>query len=584
MDPLFPVLPNDLKALSIEELNALLREIQEVNVKVVARDPEVLGERTIPQVLEELQVAADAAEKIREELSLRQAVDEEFEKSLAEMGEKIGVAEAIEEAADAVAESSDGDDGNGDGDDSGDGDDGGSGDESSEGTEGAGEEAAEAVAEEAPAPVLASAGSLRAARPRLPKPTPEHAPLEAQQHGTPFILASGIPGFGDGGQHADRMALAEAVVKKLMQGVSSSAREKVVIASAKYGNAFPEERKLYGDISDMEKIHDVTDVDTIIASGGLCAPVTPYYELQNVSVADRPVRNALAGFNAVRGGINAAGPPTLPFLIDGGEGVGIKTAAEDAVGGTTATKSCLIAECPEFTEVLLSMVYHCLQFGNLNARAFPEMIAVYNDLVMAWHARVADTALLDGISANSTAVTTAKVYGAVSSLLYSILRAAAGMRSRHRMRQNAPLRVLLPAWAQDLLVADLVNSQFNRFSPNRAGVEALLQAEADINVSWFLDGETGDAQVFGAQSAGALLDFPDTVVWYIFPEGSFLFLDGGTLDLGIVRDSALNATNDFQIFGETFENIAFVGVESLKVTSTVCPTGETGPTATAITC
>ena len=71
-----------------------------------------------------------------------------------------------------------------------------------------------------------------------------------------------------------------------------------------------------------------------------------------------------------------------------------------------------------------------------------------------------------------------------------------------------------------------------------------------------------------------LRNWPSDVHWYLYPEGSFLFLDGGTLDLGLVRDSTLNDTNDFQVFAETFEAVAFVGVESLAVTSTVCPNGE----------
>jgi hypothetical protein len=48
-----------------------------------------------------------------------------------------------------------------------------------------------------------------------------------------------------------------------------------------------------------------------------------------------------------------------------------------------------------------------------------------------------------------------------------------------------------------------------------------------------------------------------------------LFLDGGTLDLGIIRDSTLVGTNDYKMFIETFENVAKVGIESLAVTSTI---------------
>jgi hypothetical protein len=78
-----------------------------------------------------------------------------------------------------------------------------------------------------------------------------------------------------------------------------------------------------------------------------------------------------------------------------------------------------------------------------------------------------------------------------------------------------------------------------------------------------------DQNVFGAQGATALVEFSDTFTWYLFAEGTFLFLDGGTLDLGIIRDSTLVGTNDYKMFVETFEGIAMVGVEALAVTSTI---------------
>ena len=45
------------------------------------------------------------------------------------------------------------------------------------------------------------------------------------------------------------------------------------------------------------------------------------------------------------------------------------------------------------------------------------------------------------------------------------------------------------------------------------------------------------------------------------------------MDLGIIRDSTLVGTNDYKMFVETFEGIAFVGVESLAVTSTIAVNG-----------
>ena len=50
--------------------------------------------------------------------------------------------------------------------------------------------------------------------------------------------------------------------------------------------------------------------------------------------------------------------------------------------------------------------------------------------------------------------------------------------------------------------------------------------------------------------------FPDNVQWALYPEGAFIGVDMGVLELGIVRDSTLNSTNDFQVFGERFRNVA----------------------------
>ena len=100
--------------------------------------------------------------------------------------------------------------------------------------------------------------------------------------------------------------------------------------------------------------------------------------------------------------------------------------------------------------------------------------------------------------------------------------------------------------------------------------------KANITVSWYLDSPTNasTSQIFADQGDGALVTFPSHANWFLFAEGSFMFLDGGTLELGIVRDSVLNSTNDFQIFGETFENIAYLGIESLEVVSAFCANGQ----------
>jgi hypothetical protein len=105
--------------------------------------------------------------------------------------------------------------------------------------------------------------------------------------------------------------------------------------------------------------------------------------------------------------------------------------------------------------------------------------------------------------------------------------------------------------------------------PGDAMLNAYAEIDGYVNARGVILTTSIDLNVFGAQSVGALLEFPDTFAWYLFSEGSFLFLDGGTLDLGIIRDSTLVNTNDYKMFVETFEGLAFVGIESLVVTSTI---------------
>jgi hypothetical protein len=88
-------------------------------------------------------------------------------------------------------------------------------------------------------------------------------------------------------------------------------------------------------------------------------------------------------------------------------------------------------------------------------------------------------------------------------------------------------------------------------------------------VTWSLDGvgPTQDASGF---------DFPAVVEFALFVEGTWLYLDGGTLDLGIIRDSSLVATNQYKQFVETFEGLANIGCESYWIEAPLAACGSAG--------
>lgn len=425
-----------------------------------------------------------------------------------------------------------------------------------------------------------------------PLPTPTRGStttrtaFAAIRPGTVITAAGDVPDFTSGSEMDGVLDVARALVNK-REAIGQPGRMsgQTLDRVARFQAEWPEERHLRKGDSALvvgQKVDAVASHEAIVASGGLCAPVQPYYEIMTLAQASRPVRDSLASFMADRGGIRFVPPPQF---ADAAGSVGFITAAVDAaaLGGNSgqisaATKPCIHASCPTQVEVDLAAVTRCLEFGNLTTRAYPEQVVAWVALAMAQHARKGETALLDGISANSTQVTAARVVGAARDIIAGVVKAAAYYRNHNRMDADATLRVLMPAWVIDLMVADLTHGsgyETEFFAMARREIEDAL-GELDINVTFYLDSGTGKGQLFNSgavQAAGALTTFPTAVVWYLFAEGSFLFLDGGTLDFGIVRDSALNALNNYRMFAESFEAVTFVGVESLEVTQTVIADG-----------
>jgi hypothetical protein len=237
--------------------------------------------------------------------------------------------------------------------------------------------------------------------------------------------------------------------------------------------------------------------------------------------------------------------------------------------------------------VAVQILAHCREYGNLNAMAWPEKIAHENDITMQALDRTAEGFLLDRIKAQSINVTVGlETLGALIYLVDGVVKSAYGIRSRLRMSPDARFRVLFPAVLPSLLQLDNVQTQFDRFKSQGALVEYLNSL--GIEASFYVDTpSTGDSQIAdAAQAAGALEGLPDHIQFAIFPEGAFLHIDGGSLELGIVRDSTLNATNDFQLFGEQFENVALLGPaqSAYWVTADICASGQFAPAGTARTC
>ena len=620
--PLFPVFPENLGEQTEDELADLLKNYEVAAKMIEDEDPEYTKGLSAEDLISTLNDGVEAIEKIVAEQKRRVDEVEEFQRQKDELAERRraalaaegegdgegdgdgdgdgegdgeGAAEAADDPADDAAAAALAAEAEGEGDGEGDGDGDGDGEGDGEG---------EGVVE--PAAVLTASASTE--RPVLRRPPAPSRDRRAPEVGTVLVAAAGTPSIR-GGQILDRLSLAESI-KKLAQAVGrptkseSGIEQRFLVASAEY--KFPAERILSPGEADAnaEKIRKVVPDGipgvfgnrALVASGGLCAPLEPIYTMPNFASQARPVRDALPSFQADRGGVNVPTATYIGDIVIGGAAgaISVIDESEDALGGTFATKSCQDLDCPDYTEVAVTIIAHCREYGNLNARAWPEKIAHENDLTMAAHARTAESFLLSRIKAESLKVTQGTVgtqMNAFGSLAHAINKMAASIRFNLRMDPDFRFRVLMPSWIGDLLAADDALKQLDTADRARGALTAKL-ANYGVSVSYYWDNvyitsDGSTSQGFAAEVDGtAADDFPDDVQYALFPEGAFIHVDSGTLELGLVRDSTLNTTNDFQIFGESFENVARLApLQATRwITQDICPSGQYPALGTALAC
>jgi hypothetical protein len=407
-----------------------------------------------------------------------------------------------------------------------------------------------------------------------------------------------IPGYTAGSTIDSISEVAVAMEKRIhsLRRVNGGDGEQHIVAS--FSTIYPEERTLSTDAeSNKAKIDAVVGQQALVASGGHAAPFEVKYDIFGLgSTTDPPVRDLLPKFQADRGGVRFVTPPTLISLTNANANAASVYGYANAVGlwnettatpsvatfinntgvdtTTTTIKDTLVVSAAAEQVAQTDAVTLQLQFGNLMSRAYPELIARHNELGLVQHAREAELTLLKKIgdaskSVNAHVLTTeaASVIGVSRDFMVQVRKAATAMRSRHRLSPETRLKAIIPAWVYDAMAADLTLNMpgDNHLGAGRGEIDGYL-ASTNVDLVASLD-----LNSFGAQpgTAAKLLEFPDTFDWYLFAEGTFLFLDGGTLDLGIIRDSSLVNTNDYKMFIETFEGLAFVGVESLKITTAI---------------
>jgi hypothetical protein len=395
-----------------------------------------------------------------------------------------------------------------------------------------------------------------------------------------------IPGYAGGQDITNLDDLVTAVQKRAkampITRDGDNARGAVVASIHNEQEHVVDDRHTPGEVETLlNDLRSRQNQESLLAGGGWCAPSDIRYDFFNV--ADPPDGLVdLPTLGVTRGGIRY---PTSPSLADvfGAAFGGFSTtfsvnsvpflwSESDDVATVTGApnKPTVRVPCPSFNEQRLECYGFQVTAGNLTDSAYPEATRNFLRLVLAAHEHAMNGRLIAlMVAASSTAVTTGgfAVSGApvFNQVIGGLALAAADYRARYGMNSNTVLEAVAPRWILDAIVADLAwragagtellgvtTAQINGFFANRG-----------VRVQWVDDWQVRASGLPGHSSA--LVNWPTSADVLVYAAGTFIRGDGMTLDLGVIRDSVLNAENDFTAaFTEECHLVARVGHESRR--------------------
>ena len=529
-------IPTDLTAATEEELLT-------AETALMAEFDATLDEEGDISALTEI---ADAIDAIRVENKTRAEASEKKAEQLAELAERIRpVAETEDESADADIKTEDAE-------------------EASEeinnpetdevSTEIEESELVTASADKTtPKAPSASAVARRSQTPEVAKPSAEVV----------ITAAADIPGYA-GGANLDKVGMAKALHAKAR--TLSNGSGYVPVASIN----LPIEHKLGADMSyNLDIIDQVTNPKSLTASGW-CAPSNTMYEMFGIEAADGLLD--LPTVQITRGGLNV---PSFIGYQEAVENGGLWTwdEADQDASDYGATKPCVYIPCPDFTDYRLVAEGICVTNGNLTDRAFPELTARYIELVVNTHLHRVNGAILNTIAnqpSSSAFVPAIAGTSTAGRTLQAIDFAAQKYREDFRMSVNSVIEIILPVWAKSLLRSDLAM---------RSGVDLVAVSDAMMD-EYFAVRKVRPQFVYDYQDIGGTAfetSWPANLKFTVYAAGAYLRGDGGVIDLGIVRDSVLNATNDYTAaWTEQMYLVAQVGPAARNFFVTIDNEGFTG--------
>ena len=436
-----------------------------------------------------------------------------------------------------------------------------------------------------------------------------HAPLSAAQAlaprqssgGTGTVTASvNVPGraAGEPLSFDDMVAAFQKTAKQVRTTHDGSGHETVV---ATIENRYPhilDDRSSPAQVEAlMRELLTAENQQALVAGGGWCSPSENRYEFFNIVCSDGMVD--LPTFGVSRGGLRFPVSPSIAdavYLITGTAAGALANQNLPPFGTTmssatvpwlwtetddTATvtgnpnKPALRIPCPSFSEQRLECYGVTVTAGNLTDDAYPEATANTIRLVNAAHDHAINARYIAAMLALSSSAIT--ISGSANRPVYNqvlsgLAMAATDYRMKFGMCLDDVLECVLPQWVPAWISADLAYRVYEAefISQTRAQIEGYFR-DRNIRVQWVNDWQVrGGAGQFGNPAAlpgGAVTAWPTTVDAMLYAAGTFIRGNGLTLDLGVIRDSVLNAENDHTaVFTEECHLIARLGHESRRYT------------------
>lgn len=370
---------------------------------------------------------------------------------------------------------------------------------------------------------------------------------------------------------------------------NSAPRHKVATISNEFRHTADMNTNPYVLQEKIDAMMSEPDSPALTAAGGWCAPNEIRYNFFNI--ADEPTGLLdLPTVGVTRGGLQWPVSPAIGdvFFQAGGSnpasGFGgfafsfantsdpwLWSETDDILTVTgSVNKPTLRVPCSSFTSGRLEAYGLTLTAGNLTDSAYPEQTQNFLRLLRMAYAHAINARLISLVASGSTAYSGLGLAGkpAFQTILDGVELAATDYRNKFAMAEDAVLEVILPRWILAVMRADLCwRTKVERESVPDSVLRGYF-TDRGVRAQFVSDYQVRGTAQFGL-NVTTLVTWPTAVDMLIYAPGTFLHGQGMSLDLGVVRDSVLNAENDFTAaWAEETHMIAKVGHESRKYTIT----------------